>query len=78
MEGEQMECAAVLAKTPSKPKDKSSKNTGKTGSAKNNFACRAKAMVNILPMLGKLQQKNRFQLQHPRMILWRVTRVSTS
>ena len=41
-EGEQIECAAVLAKTPSKPKDKSSKNAGKTGSAKNNFACKGK------------------------------------
>jgi len=57
-EGEQIERAAALAKTP-KPKDKSSKNAGKTGSTKNNFARKGKSNGQHSANAGKVTTKHK-------------------
>jgi len=57
-EGEQIERAAALAKTR-KPKDKSSKNAGKTGSTKNNFARKGKGNGQHSANAGKVTTKHK-------------------
>ena len=63
-EGEQIERAAALAKTP-KPKDKSSKNAGKTGSAKNNFARKGKSNGQHSANAGKVTTKHKGPAKAP-------------
>lgn len=63
-EGEQIERAAALAKTP-KPKDKSSKNTGKTGSTKNNFARKGKGNGHHSADAGKVTTKHKGPAKAP-------------
>lgn len=58
-EGEQIERAAALAKTPKPKKDKSAKNTGKTGSTKNNFAGKGKGNGPHSANAGKVTTKHK-------------------